>query len=65
VDESDLALLDGTFWKDDELIQAKRSRKTARDMGHTPLWGDRGMLKWPSVWETKRVLIHINNTNRY
>jgi len=38
VDESDLALLDGTFWKDDELIQAKRSRKTARDMGHTPLW---------------------------
>jgi len=64
VDESDLALLDGTFWKDDELIQAKRSRKTARDMGHIPLWGDRGMLKWPfRLGKTKRVLIHINNTN--
>ena len=64
VDESDLALLDGTFWKDDELIQAKRSRKTARDMGHTPLWGDRGMLNWPfRLGKTKRVLIHINNTN--
>jgi pyrroloquinoline quinone biosynthesis protein B len=64
VDESDLALLDGTFWKDDELISAKRSRKTAREMGHLPLWGERGMLKRPfRLGKTKRVLIHINNTN--
>jgi pyrroloquinoline quinone biosynthesis protein B len=64
VDESDLALLDGTFWRDDELIQAKRSRKTARNIGHTPLWGDRGMLRWPfRLGKTKRVIIHINNTN--
>jgi pyrroloquinoline quinone biosynthesis protein B len=64
VTESDLALLDGTFWKDDELIQAKRSRKTARDMGHIPLSGERGMLKWPfRLGKTKRVIIHINNTN--
>src|SRR3989440_11157649 len=64
VDESDLALLAGTFWKDDELIQAKRSRKTARDMGHLPLSGERGMLKRPfRLGKTKRVLIHINNTN--
>ena len=64
VEESDLALLDGTFWKDDELIQAKRSRKTARDMGHLPLWGERGMLKLPfRLGKTKRVLMHINNTN--
>jgi pyrroloquinoline quinone biosynthesis protein B len=64
VDESDLALLDGTFGKDDELITAKRSRKTAREMGHLPLWGERGMLKRPfRLGKTKRVLIHINNTN--
>jgi len=64
VDESDLGLLDGTFWKDDELIEAKRSRKTARDMGHLPLWGERGMLRLPfRLGKTKRVLIHINNTN--
>jgi len=64
VDESDLALLDGTFWKDDELISAKRSRKTAREMGHLPLWGERGMLKRPfRLGKTKRVIIHINNTN--
>ena len=64
VDESDLALLDGTFWKDDELIQAKRSRKTARDMGHLPLSGERGMLNRPfRLGKTRRVIIHINNTN--
>ncbi len=64
VDESDLALLDGTFWKDDELIQAKRSRRTARDMGHLPLSGERGMLKRTfRPGKTKRVIIHINNTN--
>jgi len=64
VDESDLALLDGTFWKDDELIQAKRSRRTARDMGHLPLSGERGMLKRTfRLGKTKRVIIHINNTN--
>jgi len=64
VDESDLALLDGTFWKDDELIQAKRSRRTARDMGHLPLSGERGMLKRTfRLGKTKRVITHINNTN--
>jgi pyrroloquinoline quinone biosynthesis protein B len=64
VDESDLALLDGTFWKDDELIQAKRSRRTAREMGHLPLWGERGMLRRPfRLGKTRRVLVHINNTN--
>jgi pyrroloquinoline quinone biosynthesis protein B len=64
VDDCDLALLDGTFWKDDELISSKRSRKTAREMGHTPLWGERGLLKQPlRLGKTRRVLIHINNTN--
>ena len=64
VDDSDLALLDGTFWKDDELISAKRSRKTAREMGHVPLWGDRGLLRQPfRLGKTRHVLIHINNTN--
>jgi pyrroloquinoline quinone biosynthesis protein B len=64
VDESDLALLDGTFWKEDELISAKRSSKTAREMGHLPLSGDRGLLRQPfRPGKTRRVLIHLNNTN--
>ena len=64
VDESDLALLDGTFWKDDELIVSKRSRKTAREMGHVPLSGAHGLLSQPfRLGKTRRVLIHVNNTN--
>jgi len=64
VNESDLALLDGTFWKEDELIQAKRSSRTAREMGHLPLWGERGLLRRAfRAGKNKRVLIHINNTN--
>jgi pyrroloquinoline quinone biosynthesis protein B len=64
VDESDLALLDGTFWKEDELISAKRSSKTAREMGHLPLSGERGLLRQPfRLGKARRVLIHLNNTN--
>jgi pyrroloquinoline quinone biosynthesis protein B len=64
VDESDLALIDGTFWKDDELIASKRSRKSAREIGHIPLSGTHGLLNQPlRLGKTRRVLIHINNTN--
>ena len=64
VDESDLALLDGTFWKEDELSAARRGNKTAREMGHLPLSGERGLLRQPfRIGKTKRVLIHLNNTN--
>jgi pyrroloquinoline quinone biosynthesis protein B len=64
VEESDLAILDGTFWKDDELSSIQKGSKTARQMGHLPLWGDRGLLRHPfRPSKTRRVLIHINNTN--
>jgi len=64
VEESDLAILDGTFWKDDELHSIQRGSKSARQMGHLPLWGDRGLLRQPfRPSKTRRVLIHINNTN--
>ena len=64
VEESDLAILDGTFWKDDELNSVRKGSKSARQMGHLPLWGDRGLLRQPfRPSKTHRVLIHINNTN--
>jgi pyrroloquinoline quinone biosynthesis protein B len=64
IEESDLAILDGTFWKDDELNSIKKGSKSAREMGHLPLWGDRGLLRQPfRPSKTRRVLIHINNTN--
>ena len=62
---SDCVLVDGTFWSDDEMPRLKLSRKTARDIGHLPQSGPDGMIEWlrklPSP--TRRMLIHINNTN--
>jgi pyrroloquinoline quinone biosynthesis protein B len=64
VEESDVAMLDGTFWKEDELNSIQKGSKSARQMGHLPLWGDRGLLRQPfRPSKTRRVLIHINNTN--
>lgn len=58
-------LVDGTCWTDDELIHLKVSRKRARDMGHLPQSGPGGMLEWLERLprETRKVLVHINNTN--
>lgn len=64
IEESDLAILDGTFWKEDELSSIQKGSKSARQMGHLPLWGERGLLRHPfRPSKTRRVLIHINNTN--
>jgi pyrroloquinoline quinone biosynthesis protein B len=61
---SDLVLIDGTFWSDDELKSTGRSKKTAREMGHLPLSGPGGLLEqFPRNARGRRVLIHINNTN--
>lgn len=58
-------LVDGTFWTDDEMIRLEVSKKRARDIGHLPQSGAGGMLEWlerlPPA--TRKVLIHINNTN--
>ncbi len=58
-------LVDGTFWTDDEMIALGISSKRARDIGHLPQCGSEGMLEWlqrlPPA--TRRILIHVNNTN--
>lgn len=62
--ESDLALLDGTFWADDELVRVRGSGKTAREMGHLPLSGANGLMEQLGAsGNSRRVLIHMNNTN--
>jgi len=62
---SDLVLVDGTFWHDDDLArQGIASDRTARDMGHVPLAGPGGTLEVLAGLERPRkVLVHINNTN--
>jgi pyrroloquinoline quinone biosynthesis protein B len=62
---SDCVLVDGTFWSDDEMPRLGLSHKSARDIGHLPQSGPGGMIEWlrqlPAT--TRRMLIHINNTN--
>jgi pyrroloquinoline quinone biosynthesis protein B len=60
----DLVLVDGTFWRDDELARLGISNRSARDMGHLPLSGPGGTLEALGELERPRkVLVHINNTN--
>jgi len=62
---ADVVLVDGTMWSDDEMIACGASGKTARSMGHLPQTGEGGMLEWLSTLPdtTRRILIHVNNTN--
>jgi pyrroloquinoline quinone biosynthesis protein B len=63
-EDSDVVLIDGTFWSDDELIHTGRSKKTAREIGHVPLSGPDGLLEqYPKHAKGRKILIHINNTN--
>ena len=64
--QCDCVLVDGTLWTEDEMIRLGASAKRSRDMGHLPQTGAGGMIEWLDRLprETRRVLIHINNTNR-
>jgi pyrroloquinoline quinone biosynthesis protein B len=62
---ADCVLVDGTLWTDDEMIRLGASQKTSRAMGHLPQSGEGGMIEWLDrlPQDTRKVLIHINNTN--
>jgi pyrroloquinoline quinone biosynthesis protein B len=61
---ADCVLVDGTFWRADEMIALGFSSKTAEDMGHLPQSGEGGMIAvLDGIRARRKVLIHINNTN--
>ncbi len=62
---ADAVMVDGTFWTDDEMISLGLSQKTARDIGHLPQSGPGGMIEWLAKLpaRSRRLLIHVNNTN--
>jgi pyrroloquinoline quinone biosynthesis protein B len=61
---ADAVLVDGTFWRDDELPRLGISGRTARQMGHVPLSGPGGTLEAVAGLQRPRaILVHINNTN--
>lgn len=63
--QCDVVLIDGTFWTDDEMQRLGLTAKRAADMGHLAQSGAGGMIeqldKLPG--RTRKILIHINNTN--
>jgi pyrroloquinoline quinone biosynthesis protein B len=58
-------MVDGTFWDDEEMPRLGVSKKRAREIGHLPQSGPGGMLEWLARLprDTRKILIHINNTN--
>jgi pyrroloquinoline quinone biosynthesis protein B len=61
---SDLVLVDGTFWRDDELAGHGIAGRSAREMGHVPLSGPGGTLEaLAGLRRPRKALVHINNTN--
>jgi pyrroloquinoline quinone biosynthesis protein B len=64
MERADCILVDGTFWRDDEMMVAVIANKLGREMGHLPQSGPGGMIEVLGALEKPRkVLIHINNTN--
>jgi pyrroloquinoline quinone biosynthesis protein B len=64
LDDCACLLVDGTCWRDDELIRLGLAGKTARAMGHLPIDGPGGSLGQLSELPVERkIYIHINNTN--
>lgn len=61
---SALTLIDGTFFTDDEMVTLGASTKTSREMGHAPVGGDDGIVRFlASIDGPRRRLVHINNSN--
>ena len=60
-----VVLVDGTFWTEDEMQRLGLSRKSAAEMGHLPQSGPQGMIAQLDTLPaaTRKILIHINNTN--
>ena len=68
MESAQLVLVDGTFWRSTEMIDLGLSDKHAGDMGHLAQCGHNGMPGMVQLLDalpgaTRKVLIHINNTN--
>ena len=62
--DADCLLVDGTLWRDDEMAFAGVGDKLGGEMGHLQQSGPGGMIELLDAQPASRkVLIHINNTN--
>ncbi|MTD55098.1 pyrroloquinoline quinone biosynthesis protein PqqB [Amycolatopsis pithecellobii] len=64
IEGCDCLLVDGTCWRDDELIRLGLAGKTSREMGHLPIDGADGSLaQLASMGVRRTIFVHLNNTN--
>ena len=63
LDGADGILFDGTFWSSSELSAHGVLEKSAEDLAHWPVGGTKGSLSALKTAASRRVFIHINNTN--
>ncbi|WP_409525497.1 pyrroloquinoline quinone biosynthesis protein PqqB [Nitrincola sp. MINF-07-Sa-05] len=61
---ADCLLVDGTLWREDELLISGVGDKLGVHMGHLPQSGPNGMMALLDGFpKARKILIHINNTN--
>jgi pyrroloquinoline quinone biosynthesis protein B len=64
IEGCDCLLIDGTCWRDDELVRLGLSGRTSREMGHLPIDGPDGSLaQVPALGVRRTIFVHMNNTN--
>lgn len=62
--KADCLLVDGTLWRDDEMLERGVGDKLGSEMGHMPQSGPGGMIEvLDTMPASRKILIHINNTN--
>jgi pyrroloquinoline quinone biosynthesis protein B len=61
--QADVALLDGSFYSDDELRAGGLMDKCARDLGHLPVGDSDGTLDRLEGVRTRVIFTHLNNSN--
>jgi pyrroloquinoline quinone biosynthesis protein B len=65
IEGCDCLLIDGTCWRDDELVRLGLAGKTSREMGHLPIDGPDGSLAQLRTLGVRRTIyVHMNNTNQ-
>ena len=63
LNRADVVLFDGTLFTDGEMINSGTGTKTGRRMGHMPIEGKGGSLAALGSLASRRIFVHINNTN--
>ncbi|MEM7258561.1 MAG: pyrroloquinoline quinone biosynthesis protein PqqB [Pseudomonadota bacterium] len=61
--KADCLLVDGTTWTNDEMQLRGVGTKLASEMGHLAQSGAGGMMDELAGYTSRKILIHINNTN--